>query len=154
METLNDESKFEEDMMFNKLDKNHSKTINSEIASKYGLTLEQTKILLESHGVKVEMYFASEHNFESFLKCIKNSFSGVESYILVNFKTGDVGYSWDVGHFSPICAYNSKNDSILLLDVWPSEKRWWIPSSNLYESLKAIDFDSKKSRGWLVISRK
>lgn len=155
LQSLVEGRKYEEDQMFENLTKEDSKLINAEIANEYGLTLEQTKKVLESKGATVQLFFASETNESTFREKCKEALKSTKPMILVNFQVSKVGYEWeiDVGHFSPIAAYNETEDKFLLLDVWPQEKRWWIPATNLFDSLNTFDFDSKKSRGWLFVSK-
>jgi len=57
------------------------------------------------------------------------------------------------GHYSPIGGYNKKRDLVLILDVarfkYPPH---WAPLEVVYKSMKHLDPDSMKCRGWLLLS--
>ena len=57
------------------------------------------------------------------------------------------------GHFSPIGAYDSESDSVLILDVAKYKyPPFWVTTSDLQASLNTIDSDSGKSRGVVQIT--
>jgi len=55
------------------------------------------------------------------------------------------------GHYSPIAAYNSKRDLVLVLDVAKFKyDSYWCSLEYLYDALKPIDTVSSMSRGFLI----
>ena len=57
------------------------------------------------------------------------------------------------GHFSPVGAYNSDKDMCLIMDVarfkYPAH---WVPLPLLFQAMQSIDSDSKKSRGYVLLT--
>lgn len=57
------------------------------------------------------------------------------------------------GHFSPIAAYDSATDQVLILDTARFKYgAHWTKLELLYDAMKPIDFDSGKSRGYALLS--
>jgi len=71
---------------------------------------------------------------------------------VVNYSRKGMEQTGD-GHYSPIGGYNQKLDLLLIMDVarfkYPPH---CAPLEVVYESMKRIDPDSKKCRGWLLLS--
>ena len=57
-----------------------------------------------------------------------------------------------VEHISPIGAYNSESDSVLIMDTaahkWPHT---WVPVDELFAAMDTIDGASGQSRGYLLV---
>mgnify|MGYP006143592607 CR=1 FL=1 len=120
-----------------------------------GMTLDQATQALNtfnSLGVKAKEYHGSKIDENQFVKIIKNAISH-KKIAVVNFCRKYINEK-GCGHFSPIGAYNAKNDMFLVLDVarykYPPV---WVPAKELYKSVSTgIDSSSKKSRGLIIIS--
>eukprot|EP00920_Eleutheroschizon_duboscqi_P019087 GHVT01045244.1.p1 GENE.GHVT01045244.1~~GHVT01045244.1.p1 ORF type:complete len:304 (-),score=37.18 GHVT01045244.1:245-1156(-) len=56
------------------------------------------------------------------------------------------------GHFSPVVAYNSTADRVLLLDTWPETSSVWIRTESLYNAIRTVDLGTGLYRGWLEIT--
>jgi len=70
----------------------------------------------------------------------------------VNFQRQVLGQNKGA-HISPLAAYDSVTDSVLLLDVNSTEHTWaWIPVNQLINAMRTKD--TKENRGYLVISEK
>ncbi|MDB5884646.1 MAG: glutathione gamma-glutamylcysteinyltransferase, partial [Polaromonas sp.] len=58
------------------------------------------------------------------------------------------------GHISPVAAYDSKSDRVLVLDVakykYPPV---WMTVADLYAAMQAVDSGSGKPRGFVVVSK-
>eukprot|EP01022_Parablepharisma_sp_SALTPOND_P011681 TRINITY_DN1492_c0_g1_i2.p1 TRINITY_DN1492_c0_g1~~TRINITY_DN1492_c0_g1_i2.p1 ORF type:complete len:445 (+),score=33.19 TRINITY_DN1492_c0_g1_i2:248-1582(+) len=59
------------------------------------------------------------------------------------------------GHFSPVCGYHPSTSNTLLLDIarykYPA---YWLNSKDLYNSLIPFDLDTRKKRGFTILSRR
>jgi len=59
-----------------------------------------------------------------------------------------------IGHYSPVCAYNPKTNHSLLLDIarykYPA---YWLDTKYLYNSLIPLDYDTRRKRGFAILSR-
>ena len=64
------------------------------------------------------------------------------------------GDDWDVGHFSPIGAYDATKDRVLLLDVWKADyEPCWVDLKRLLKGMVPVSPVGKTSRGYLVLKR-
>jgi hypothetical protein len=64
------------------------------------------------------------------------------------------GDAWDIGHFSPIGAYDAASDRVLLLDVWKADyEPCWVDRMRLLKGMVPISPLSGTPRGYLVLKR-
>ena len=64
------------------------------------------------------------------------------------------GDNWDIGHFSPIGAYDARADRVLLLDVWKADyEPSWVDRMRLLKAMVPISPVSGTPRGYLVLKR-
>lgn len=119
-----------------------------------GLTLDQLSQFLEVWAANPKIYYGSELSVSQLRKLITSSLSNPNQRLIVNFYRGAIGQIGH-GHFSPIGAYDSKTDSVLILDVakykYPPV---WVKISDLLTAIQGIDSSSGKSRGLAQISVK
>ncbi|KAJ8443055.1 hypothetical protein Cgig2_004260 [Carnegiea gigantea] len=113
-----------------------------------GLSFQDLVDLVPRDKVKLQATFASESSLPEFREHVLCSCSSDSSYILANFSRSMLGQTGK-GHFSPIAAYNPTADAVLILDVarfkYPPH---WVPCSNFWESMSAINPFTGKSRGY------
>jgi hypothetical protein len=64
------------------------------------------------------------------------------------------GDHWDIGHFSPIGAYDAATDRVLLLDVWKADyEPSWVPLERLMLGMVQISPLTGNVRGYVVLRR-
>lgn len=64
------------------------------------------------------------------------------------------GDTWDIGHFSPIGAYDAARDRVLLLDVWKQDyEPSWVDVRRLLQAMTPISPVSGTPRGYCVLKR-
>ena len=64
------------------------------------------------------------------------------------------GDDWDIGHFSPIGAYDAAQDRVLLLDVWKQDyEPSWLPLERLLAGMAIPSARTGALRGYLVLKR-
>jgi hypothetical protein len=64
------------------------------------------------------------------------------------------GDNWDIGHFSPIGAYDAATDRVLLLDVWKADyEPYWVDRMRLLKGMVPVSELTGTSRGYLVMRR-
>ena len=108
-----------------------------------GLTLAQTKALLECHlphwnvtAVSVDPATVDSHTLRTNLV---QALQDPTSRVLVNYDRATLGQAGG-GHFSPLGAYNDGNDAFLILDVakykYPPV---WVPAARLWQALGTVD---------------
>jgi hypothetical protein len=69
---------------------------------------------------------------------------------VINFSRGPL-FGTGGGHHSPIAAYLSDDDLVLVLDVNQKYGPWLVKSDRLYEAMNTVDAIAKKKRGLLLI---
>ena len=140
---------FTEDSIFTELT---TKIKTREEVLKSGLTLEQIGLYVNSLGANSSVHFGSELSVTDLRALVKSSLSNRNQRILVNFERKSLNQAGS-GHFSPIGAYDSDSDSILILDVAKYKyPPFWVTTSDLQASLNTIDSDSGKTRGIVQIT--
>ena len=122
--------------------------ITPSLINHQGLSLEQSHTLSKQyvHNVKAE-YSQDLNSLEQFRTDLSN---GIQNgYVIANFDRKSLNEIGG-GHFSPVAAYNAKNDRFLILDVarykYPSA---WVSTSDLYHAVKTQDKDGNQ-RGILI----
>ena len=117
-----------------------------------GLTLAQLKNILETYQVKVSLYYAEHsqtHDVDTFRNRLKEVLTESKQFLIINYKSDLVGQAGG-GHISPIGAYESQSDSVLILDVSGHLNPWvWIPVHDLYQSMSTKD--GNHFRGYLIV---
>ena len=118
-----------------------------------GMTLAQLAQLLNSRGVDVTTFHASELSLDRFRSNLVAGLNRPDQRVLVNYLRPVVGQQGG-GHISPIAAWHAATDQVLLLDVaryrYPAG---WIPVKTLWEASRTVDSASGKSRGLVIVQR-
>jgi hypothetical protein len=118
-----------------------------------GMSLEELAGLLATHGLNTSIHYADQFSLEEFRASIEHNLANKEDYLLVNYQREKLGQD-SVGHISPLAAYDSASDSVLIMDTasykYPPT---WVPVSLLYSDLKTRDSSSGRVRGYLEVSR-
>ena len=119
---------------------------------KGGLTLEQIQQYLNTFGVNPKIYYGSDLTVDQLRKIVKSTLTNPHQRVMADFDRKVLNQAGS-GHFSPIGAYDSKSDSILILDVAKFKyPPFWVKTSDLLAALKTVDSDSGKSRGIVQIT--
>ncbi len=118
-----------------------------------GLNLDELKGILEIYSMTVEMYYADKplaEGVEFFRETVKSVLGTSDQFLITNFVGNTIGTTTG-GHISPLGAYDSMSDSVLIIDVATHKNPWyWTPITHLYQAMNIVAKD--KSRGWLVVS--
>jgi len=124
------------------------------VIQKIGITIMEFKCLALCNGAMVIGKNPVNHTLAEFRKDLTNICSDPEckQVLVVSYSRKGLGQTGD-GHYSPIGGYNRKRDLILIMDVarfkYPPH---WAPLEVVYESMKRLDPDTKKCRGWMLLS--
>ncbi|KAI9020741.1 Phytochelatin synthase-domain-containing protein [Phycomyces nitens] len=118
---------------------------------KNGITFNEFACLAKCH-CDVIVKRASETTLEEFKRDVENVTSRSDQFMVISFCRTTLGQTGD-GHFSPIAAYNPEAQMILVLDTarfkYPS---FWCSLETLYESMKPIDKETGRPRGYFLLS--
>jgi hypothetical protein len=127
------------------------KIISPMTIQREGATLDQITNLLKVFAPKVKRTYCSDSSLEEFKRSAIEAIRVKNKGIIINFcreTIGEIG----CGHFSPLAAYNKKEDCFLLLDVarykYPPV---WIKSEDLFNAMNTKDSSSDKTRGYIII---
>ncbi len=74
--------------------------------------------------------------------------------VIANFHLATFyGDAVDVGHYSPVAAYDAATDRVLILDVYkPDYEPVWAPLEHLTQAMTVLD-DTDLPRGYILLSR-
>ena len=140
---------FTEDSIFNEAT---TKIKSRDDVLKSGLTLEQIGLYLNALNANPKVYYGSDLTVAELRKVIQSSLANRYQRVMVDFDRQAL-HQLGNGHFSPIGAYDSKTDSVLILDVAKYKyPPFWVTTSDLLASLKTIDPDTGRSRGIVQIT--
>lgn len=125
-------------------------TIKGKPASDYGLQLHQLAALLTANGIDVTTRVVDDAMPEDTIRneLVANMHQAGD-YVLVNYSRKTLGQG-DVGHISPLGAYDKKSDSFLVLDVNPNTSKWvWITTHDLVAAMRTLD--TVENRGYVLV---
>jgi len=72
--------------------------------------------------------------------------------VIANYFSETAVGSGDYGHFSPVAAYDARQDLVLVMDVWRYEyEPYWIPVAKLVESMMTASRITGEPRGYLTV---
>ena len=124
---------------------------------KHGFSLDQWAAAISTYDVKIEKWHcgeaAGEADYAAFLAKAKDALASTNQYLVVNFLRKSLGQTGRTGHFSPVGAYNEKENKFLVLDVaqfkYPA---FWVDAKLLWEAMNTGDSISAKHRGFVIIT--
>jgi len=116
-----------------------------------GMTLAELGALLRAHGADVTTYYAADTELNAFRSLAQQNLKSAGDFLLVNYQRGVLGQK-EMGHISPVAAYNAATDRMLILDVaayrYPPT---WVSTAALWNAMNTLDGDSGRSRGFVVV---
>jgi hypothetical protein len=124
---------------------------------KHGFSLDQWAAAIGTYDVKIEKWHcgeaAGEADYAAFLAKAKAALTSINQYLVVNFLRKSLGQAGKTGHFSPVGAYNEKENKFLVLDVaqfkYPA---FWVDGKLLWDAMNTGDSVSAKHRGFVIIT--
>jgi hypothetical protein len=125
----------------------------SELAVSFGgLTLEELARFFRAHGLHVRIVHARGSNIASFREAAQSTLAEARTFLVVNYDRRGLGQV-GAGHISPIGAFSRETDRLLVLDVATYKYPYtWVPVSSLWAAMSAVDPDSGRSRGYLLVT--
>lgn len=118
-----------------------------------GMALPDLLGLLDAHGVEVSGAHASDIDIDEFRSVIDRNLANAEDYLLVNYQRETLGQG-QVGHISPVAAYDRDSDSVLIMDTAAHKyPHTWVPVDMLFAAMNETDPATGKSRGYVEVSR-
>jgi hypothetical protein len=118
-----------------------------------GLILPELAIFFRNLGTHAEFAHADSFSLEQLRATVKATLAEPGKRFVANYSRKPIGQVGD-GHISPVAAYDSRSDRVLVLDVarykYPPV---WMALSDLYAGMQAVDSGSGKARGYVVVSK-
>lgn len=116
-----------------------------------GLTLTQAAQFLDAHGVDNRVYYGSDLTLNQFRDLVKEALQNPHERLIANFDRGALEQE-GAGHFSPLVAYDSASDSVLISDVAKFKyPPFWVSLTEFLNAINTIDPDSNESRGVIAV---
>lgn len=116
-----------------------------------GLTLAEIDRFLGNLGVAARPIYADETGVDAMREAIREALAARNARVIVNYDRSVLGQR-GAGHVSPIGAYDTASDSVLVLDVarykYPPA---WVPMKLIHRAMRAVDGGSGRSRGIAVV---
>lgn len=122
---------------------------------KNGISIDEVDCLAQCNGLNTDVMCSPDLDADSFRQLLRRLCSQPNpvEYIVVNYNRQVLGQT-GTGHFSPIAAYESTRDLVLIMDVaqfkYPPH---WVPLVQLIEAMKSIDPSTGRSRGYIIMSK-
>jgi hypothetical protein len=120
-----------------------------------GMTLDQLGRIASLYPVEVQVHHAGAEALETFRSTAVKMLESGDAVVIVNFLRSALGEQRG-GHFSPLGAYDEKEDRFLVLDVarykYPPA---WVKAADLFAAMNTPDSDNDdNTRGYVVLSRR
>ncbi|CDH61092.1 glutathione gamma-glutamylcysteinyltransferase [Lichtheimia corymbifera JMRC:FSU:9682] len=124
---------------------------SKEEMKKNGITFDKFACLAKCHS-DVVVKRGNDFTLEEFVRDVQDVTMRSDKFMVISFSRKTLGQTGD-GHFSPIGAYHPESGMVLVLDTarykYPS---YWCPVDVLYESMKPIDKETGRPRGYFLLS--
>ena len=117
-----------------------------------GYQLRQFDEMLRANGATTRLTVADDTVAdERIRRDLIDNLARPGDYALINYRR-DLAGQRGGGHISPLAAYDTASDSLLVLDVNPSFARWaWISTSALIRAVRSLDV--VENRGYILVSK-
>jgi len=150
--------------------------IDKNVLLKEGITMDQFRMMGRCNGAIVDMFrpnsdtenvidskaISEEHGKEKIadintlrkhvIECVQNDHSSIGSSFLVASYLRSALQQTGSGHFSPIAAYHTKTDQVLILDVARFKYTpHWVSLEELFRAMNYEDCATGLNRGWFLI---
>jgi glutathione gamma-glutamylcysteinyltransferase len=142
-----------------------------ETIQKTGITLPTFACLAKCQGVLVTVHYAQDVSEDDFRDAVRQAFletttasndnddnddnddkNHLEHILVVSYDRSILKQT-GTGHFSPIAAYDSASDSVLILDTARFKYGvHWVSLRLMFQAMQTIDPDTQKSRGFAMLT--
>ena len=127
-----------------------SKVKSYDLVAHGGMMLAEASRFLTALNVTNQPYYGSDLSADTLRTLLKSALINPHKRVIVDFYRPTFGQKGE-GHYSPLVAYDTASDSVLITDVAKFKyPPFWVTISDLLTSIQAIDPDSHKSRGLIV----
>ena len=117
-----------------------------------GMSLLDLDSLLAAHGVETIIAHGDAATLDEFRSVIKSNLARPKDFLLANYQRETLRQG-RVGHISPLAAYHSASDRVLIMDTASYKyPHTWVPVEVLYAAMQEIDNASGQTRGFIEAS--
>lgn len=118
-----------------------------------GMSLIDLDGLLSAHQVGTELTHGDTITLKEFRNTIESNLSLKGDFLLVNYQREVLGQG-RVGHISPVAAYDSASDRVLIMDTASYKYPYtWVPVEMLFAAMQEADTATGRARGYIEIGR-
>lgn len=118
-----------------------------------GMSLADLDGLMSAHQVNTELTYGDTISVDEFRSVIQSNLSREGDFLLINYQREILGQG-RVGHISPIAAYDSASDRVLIMDTASYKYPYtWVPVDMLYASMQEADTATGSARGYIEIGQ-
>eukprot|EP00026_Physarum_polycephalum_P003427 Phypoly_transcript_03438.p1 GENE.Phypoly_transcript_03438~~Phypoly_transcript_03438.p1 ORF type:complete len:567 (+),score=91.55 Phypoly_transcript_03438:620-2320(+) len=124
-----------------------------DVVKKRGITFTEFACLAKCNGASVRAVRGDEASLDAFRQAIKEATSQESLHLVVSYSRKALGQTGQ-GHYSPVGGYHPEKDLALMLDVARFKYApHWVPVETLWNSMQVLDEETKKPRGYYVLTR-
>jgi hypothetical protein len=118
-----------------------------------GMSLGELAALLRAHDVRTSIHYADESSVDRFRDTVATNLGNDADYLIVNYWRAPMGQG-EMGHMSPVAAYDRDTDSVLIMDTASNKySPAWVPLELLFEAMRTVDSASGRMRGYVEVAR-
>ena len=116
-----------------------------------GMSLVELAELLTAHGMDVTKMHGDELTIEEFRQVVSSNLAREGDYLLANYQRQVLGQG-RVGHISPLGAYDSSSDRVLIMDTAAYKYPYtWVQLEALYAAMQEKDSSTDRARGFVEV---
>jgi len=136
-----------------------SAIITQDTVYNIGFTLDElTRTITARSGLSAERFHAGtgadDHGYDAWIEALKAKRDAPDERLIVNYATGWLTKRKNSGgHFSPIAAYNEKENKVLVQEVNINRPAFWTDARELWDAMNQVDKVSGQTRGWIIVRR-
>lgn len=116
-----------------------------------GMSLDELVGLLRAHGLDAAAVHGADTSLDAFRLTAQQNLARAGDLLLVNYQRAALGQE-QMGHISPVAAYDAQTDRLLVLDVaaykYPPV---WVATQAMWQAMRTTDSTSGLSRGFVVV---
>ena len=116
-----------------------------------GMSLSELADLLTAHGMDVTKIHGDELTIKELRQVVESNLAREGDYLLANYQRQVLGQS-RVGHISPLGAYDSSSDRVLIMDTAGYKYPYtWVHLETLYAAMQEKDPSTDRARGFVEV---
>jgi len=124
-----------------------------DVVKKCGITFTEFACLARCNGASVTAVRGDDSTLEGFRNAVKEATSQESLHLVASYSRQVLGQTGQ-GHYSPIGGYHQGKDLALVMDVARFKYApHWVPVETLWRSMREVDEDTKKPRGYYLLTR-